>query len=77
MEREQGGEVEEKGERDSQTDFLLSMEPDLGLDPRTIRSQPEPKSKFSHLTDLSHPGAMLYWIILMPGIQFHQIRRVS
>ena len=33
-----GGGVKAEGERESQADFLLSMEPDSELDPRIIRS---------------------------------------
>ena len=35
-----GGGAEEEGEADS----LLSREPDLGLDPRTLKSPSEPKA---------------------------------
>ena len=40
-----------RGKRESQADFLLSVEPDMGLDPKTMRSRPEPKSRDGHLTD--------------------------
>ena len=46
-ESEQGGGAE--GEREA--DSLPSGEPDVGLDPRTLRSQPELKSKACCLTD--------------------------
>jgi len=32
-----------RGEEGAQADSLLSREPDVGLDPRTPRSRPEPK----------------------------------
>ena len=35
----------EEGERESQADFPLSMEPDMGLDLMTLRSQPELKPR--------------------------------
>ena len=35
-----GGQAEEERE----ADFLLSREPSVGLDPRTLRSRPEPKA---------------------------------
>ena len=38
-------------ERESQADSLLSLEPQAGLDPRTLRSRPEPKSRVGYLTD--------------------------
>ena len=38
-------------ETESQADSLLSTEPATGLDPTTLRSWPEPKSRVSHLTD--------------------------
>jgi len=33
-----GADREGEGERESQADFLLSMEPEAGQDPRTLRS---------------------------------------
>ena len=35
---ESGGRAEGKGGRESQADSLLSMEPNVGLDPMTLRS---------------------------------------
>ena len=37
IESEQGGQGQREG-RESQADSLLSIEPDMGLDPRTLRS---------------------------------------
>ena len=34
-----------EGERESQTDSMLSTEPDVGLDLTTLRPQCEPKSR--------------------------------
>ena len=34
----------ESTEGEGEADSLLSREPDMGLDPRTLRSQPEPKA---------------------------------
>ena len=36
---------EGEGERESQADFPLRVEPDVGLDLMTLRSWPEPKSR--------------------------------
>ena len=47
-EHEQEGQREE---RESQTDSKLSMEPDVGLDPRALRSGPKPKPRARYLTD--------------------------
>ena len=44
-----GGWIE--GERESLADYLLSMEPATGLDPNTLRLEPEPKSRVGHLTN--------------------------
>ena len=33
-----------EGKEEREADLLLSREPDVGLDPRTQRSQPEPKA---------------------------------
>jgi len=40
-----------EGERESQADSPLSSEPDTGLDPITLRSEPEPKPRGRHPTD--------------------------
>ena len=40
-----GGGAEGEGERESQADSPLSMEPDMGLDLTTLKSWPEPKSR--------------------------------
>jgi len=42
-EREHKQEGQRKRERESQADLTLSTEPDPRLDPRTLRSRPEPK----------------------------------
>ena len=42
--RESGG-AERERERDSQVGSTPSTEPDAGLDPTTVRSLPEPKSR--------------------------------
>ena len=47
-EREQGWEAE--GRRESQADFMLSVEPDAGLNLMTLRSWLEPKSRGRCLT---------------------------
>ena len=36
--------------KESQADSTLSMEPDTGLDPRTLRSRPVLKPRVWHLT---------------------------
>ena len=38
--------------------FMLSAEPDRGLDPKTLRSCPEPKADAQ---PLSHPGAPTFF----------------
>lgn len=43
--------ISEGAEGEGQADFLLSSEPDMGLDPMTPRSEPEPKPRVEHLTD--------------------------
>ena len=49
--REQAG-VGTKGERENlEADSKLSVEPDTGLDPRTLRSRSEPKSRAGCSTD--------------------------
>ena len=50
------GRAEGEEERESQTGSTHGAEPDTGLDPMTLRSQPEPKSS-RLLNQLSHPGA--------------------
>ena len=54
LREERVGGAEREGE--SQADSPLSMEPDLGLNPTTLR-WPEPKSRVKTLNSLSHPGA--------------------
>ena len=39
------------GRRESQSASLLSMEPNAGLDPATLRSWPKPKSRLGRSTD--------------------------
>ena len=46
-----GEEVDGKGD----ADFPLSREPDMGLDPRTLRSQPEPKADTLLTEPSRHP----------------------
>ena len=56
-----GGSVRERErerERESQVDSLPSTDPDLGLDPTTVRSCSEPKSSWL-LKQLSHLGALM------------------
>lgn len=48
--------VEGEGERESQADFMPSAEPNMRLDPTTLRSWPEPKSRVGCLTE-RHLGA--------------------
>ena len=43
-----------KGWENSQTDSLLSVEPSVGLSPRTLRSWSEPKSRASLFNRLCH-----------------------
>ena len=42
--------------RGYQVDSVLKMDPDVGLDPTTLRSWPEPKASLT-LNSLNHPGA--------------------
>ena len=45
---------QEEGQRErekKEVDFLLSMEPNTGLDPMTLRSGPELKAGVGHLTN--------------------------
>ena len=42
---------EGQGQRESQAGYMLSVEPDLGLDPTTLGSWPELKSRVGHSTD--------------------------
>ena len=44
-------------ERELEADSGLNAEPDTGLDPRTLRSQPEPKPR---VKCLHHPGPPLF-----------------
>jgi len=72
----EGGE----GERESQTDALLSMEPNVGLDLMTLRSWPELKSKVRHLTNrLSHPGApqSIYLFFQPPVYRKNRFRTIN
>ena len=47
-----GVRAEREGERESQAGSMLSaVEPYAGLDPMTVRSQPEPKSRAGCLTN--------------------------
>ena len=50
-EREWAGEGQRKGEKGYQAGPIVSIEPDLGLDPTNVRSWPELKSRVRHLTD--------------------------
>ena len=46
------GGAQRKRERENpQVDALLSTEPDMELDPRTLRSRPEPKLRVGHSTN--------------------------
>ena len=47
-ERERMRKGAEEEEIKSQADSLQSTEPDTGLDPTTMRSRPEPKSRVGH-----------------------------
>ena len=49
-------------ERKSQADSLLSLEPDVGLHLRTLRSQPEPKPRGRHLTDYATQAPLYAFI---------------
>ena len=51
----EGGGGGAEGEGEKQADSPLSAEPDSGLDPRTLRSQPETNS-VAYLTEL--PGTL-------------------
>ena len=44
-------EAEGQGERESESVFIPSAQPDMGLDFMTLRSRPEPKSRVRCLTD--------------------------
>lgn len=44
------------GSAEGEADSPMSREPDWGLDPRTLRSLPEPKATLNRLRD---PGALL------------------
>lgn len=48
---EGGGHTEAEGERQSQADSSLRVEPDTGLDPMTLTSRPEPKPRVGCSTD--------------------------
>ena len=52
-EREQG---QGQRKRERQADSTLSPEPNMGLNPRILRSWPELKSRAGHLKPQSHPG---------------------
>ena len=52
MQASGGGErAQGQRERESQAGFTLSAEPDAGLDPTTLRSRPELKSRVGYSTD--------------------------
>ena len=51
------------GEGEGETGSPLSREADMGLDPRTLGSQPEPKADTQ---PLSHPDASNYLILRVP-----------
>ena len=38
-----------------EVDLLMSWEPEVGLEPRTTASRPEPKTELYHM---SHPGTL-------------------
>ena len=54
-------ESEHRWGREGEAGSSLSREPDIGLDPRTLRSWPEPKAE--RLNRLSHPGTsiIVFW----------------
>ena len=60
-ERTWWGGAEREGERETQADFPLNVEPSAGLDLMTLRSWPEWKSRVRCLTDWA-THAPLYWI---------------
>ena len=43
-------EGQRKRVRESKADSVLSVEPDMGLDPPTLKLGPEPKSRVQHFT---------------------------
>lgn len=45
LERAQAEGVEGRGERETQADSVLSVEPDVGLNPKTLTSQPDLKNQ--------------------------------
>ena len=49
-ERDHEQEGQREREREIQADSMLSAEPDMGLDLKTLRSGPELKSRVGHLT---------------------------
>ena len=67
---ELGGGAEKEGEREHQADSSLSAEPDMGLDPRTLRSWPEPKAGVRCLIHWATQGSshvnieMAFWILV-------------
>ena len=51
-----GGSRGRGGEKESQTDSTLSMKPNVGLDPRTLKSWPEAKPRVRSSTDYATQG---------------------
>ena len=58
-EREWGGGQMEKEWENPQVHPLLSVDPEAGLNPRTLRSWPELKSRVSHLTNWATQVSLL------------------
>ena len=59
-ERESSRQKQREGKKESQADSLLSMEPDTGLDPRTLRLGPKPKLRIRRLTVLALQASLKY-----------------
>ena len=55
-------------ETDSQADSPLSMEPNMELCVKTLRSRPELKSRVSLLNRLSHSGAPNFLKYIVPWV---------
>ena len=56
----QGGEGQRGRKRISYADSTLSMEPNLGLDPVTLGTRPEPKSRVGFSTNYAIRASLFY-----------------